>query len=130
MSLAISCKYIPNTNREPQKIAEHIKQEVDEYSAVLICPPFYDLTFLYHFDQDLFKTYTDREKKMNKKNIWGIYNVVDAKLEGVEQIFYVDANAKFLYPDNVVLQDLENAYQHQESITFAGDYSVHRFIKN
>ena len=51
-----SCYFIPQTNRDGDDLANFVKSEMSEGAAIIITPPTYGLTFLYHYDQGLFNS--------------------------------------------------------------------------
>ena len=123
-----SCYYIPQTNRDGDALAEYVKEKETEHTQILICPPFYDLTFVYHYDIELFNQYNEFETGLEKAGISKVYSFEDLKLQPeTDRIIYVNANSVFLYPENNVLSGLVTHYDWIEEQNFLGSYSVHIF---
>jgi uncharacterized membrane protein len=123
-----SCYYIPQTNREGDIMAGYIKSNISETGQILICPPFYDKTFLYHYNQTSFSNYSEKAQELKNNRIQPIYSFPDIELdEECDQVFYIDANAIFLYPDNNILQDLDKNALFVKSEVFKGDYAIYEY---
>ena len=77
--LIASVRFAPNTNRNPEKIVEFVKAHEPEPVMKYVCPVWIDLTFLYHYDSSIFKSYT---KVINHEisNFKAIYGVEDIDL--------------------------------------------------
>ena len=126
--MAVYCKYIPDTDRNPNEMANYVNELKSKNYQVLICPPFYDLTFLYHFSKRSFIEY----KNINVKgNIHSIYALDEALLSLLKQtngtVFFIDANSEFLFPDNSILKDLKMNFKLIEQKEFKGGYLVYQF---
>lgn len=128
LPMAIFCKYIPDTDRDPNEIAEFVTDFKTENTQVLICPPFYDLTFIYHFDRESFKDY----KTVNSiSNVHSIYSMNEDLINSLNNfkgsVFFVDAKSDFLFPDNSILKDLKNKFKLENQKEFKGGYMVYLF---
>ena len=121
-----SCYYIPQTNREGGVMAAYVKSNYDQNDVVMICPPFYDLTFMYHFDPKMFSEGLIEEEMWRDKNVFGVYNYSDVRInDNSQKLFYINANAEFLYPDNTILTDLDENLTYIENKAFKGGYAVY-----
>jgi len=128
LPMIVFCNYVPDTDRNPNEIADFVIDFRTADSHVLICPPFYDLTFLYHFDRESFMDY--KSVDLNS-NIHSIYSLDDNLLNTLRlvdgSIFFVDAKSKFLFPDNDILGKLKNKFSLESQKEFKGEYIVYQF---
>ena len=126
LPMIIFCEYQPENNREPDQMASWIKNRAGVERTILICPPFYDLTFLYHHSPDIFSKPLQKEQNMNIEGIFSIYRLDNFDVnEFKRQVFFVDANARFLYPQNNIQNDLVNAgYTLSDSAQFKGEFNI------
>ncbi|MEN9998266.1 MAG: hypothetical protein RI922_1256 [Bacteroidota bacterium] len=120
--------YTPENNRETDKLVAYVKNT--KVNNIVIFPNYYDLNFMYYFDQQKFKNVHFRDRISTS----GIYpmNVVqelkDLPLEG--KIALVDADFKFLQPNQHVQKwFLDNNYRLLEQKNFKGNFQVSIFSK-
>ena len=129
--MIISCYYIPNTNRDGDEIAKYAKSKSTQKTLITICPPFYDLTFIYHFDLEIFKDYKNYEQLKLENNIQSIYSFEDIKINtDIENILFVDAHSDFLFLGNNIKSELDKNYTFIDKKEFKGDYSVYEYKIN
>jgi hypothetical protein len=125
--LAISTKWIPDNNREPDREAIYVSEKVNDKSLIAICPPFYDLTFLYHYDRELF---CDYKHLHDNSEIQSIYSFEDiAFLSNFSNVVFIDANSQFTYPGNNIRTKLEGALLAESSKEFAGGIIIYNFVQ-
>lgn len=128
LPMAVFCKFVPDTDRDPDEIAEFVNDFKTDNVEVLICPPFYDLTFKYHFDQEGFKEYKNVNLMQNIHSIYSISQpMMDSLLKSNGSVFFVDAKSKFLFPENTILEDLKSNFQLDRQEEFKGGYKVYQF---
>lgn len=120
--------YAPENNRETDQIVAFVKK--NKVNNVVLFPNYYDLNFMYHYNQEQFKDVHFR----NHINVTGIYpmNVVqelkDLPLKG--KIALVDADFNFLQPNQHVQQwFLENGYRLVSCKKFKGNFTVSIFTQ-
>jgi len=126
--MIVFCNYVPNTDRDPDSIADFITDFKTENSHILICPPFYDLTFLYHFDRKSFIDYKSIDLNSNIHSIYSLDGDLLNSLKLIDgSVFFVDAKSKFLFPDNDILGKLKNKFSLDSEKEFKGGYVVYQF---
>lgn len=120
--------YTPENNRETDQIVAFVKK--NKVNSVVLFPNYYDLNFMYHYNQEQFKDVHFRDHI----NVTGIYpmNVVqelkDLPLKG--KIALVDADFNFLQPNQHVQQwFLENGYRLVSCKKFKGNFTVSIFMQ-
>lgn len=126
--LVISMKFIPDNNREPHKEVEKLKELKGPNSRIVICPPFYDLTFLYHYSLSAFQDYKNIERFLVDERVTKAYNFNDIEMwKGETSVIFLDANSEFLYPDNTIRSGLESEFDQSERFEFKGGVSITKF---
>lgn len=118
----------PNNNRDGNEIAAFVKKSNVE--SIIIAPDYYDLTFLYHYDQNLFKDISIRQNK-EQYGIYAIKNIgtLDS-LQFKESVAVVDADFEFVNPGQSVKKwFLDNNYDLKSMTNFKGNYKVYLFDK-
>lgn len=111
--MVISADFKRKDNIGNEEIAETAKSLTEESSKVLICPENYKITFLYHYDKNLFKDYKNLALNLKKENIIGLNESIDAhnlKDPSTTSIIFIDADSKFIYPNNTILDSLKSNY--------------------
>jgi len=131
LPMIIFCKYVPDTDRNPDEIAKFVKNFKTKDKQILICPPFYDLTFKYHFQKEVFMNYKNQD---SVSNIHSIYSISDEMVSSLGNsngsIFFVDAKSEFLFPGNMILEDLKKNFTLENHQEFKGGYKVYQFTTN
>ncbi len=112
----------------PEKRA--VKRMVDYFrepftvgnTAIVICPYYFDLNFLYYWNRDQFEewgrqNYSERDIKeaLKQQHIFAITDSAELKknIENLpfEKILYLNTSADFAFPRNGISQYLQNRYQ-------------------
>lgn len=130
LPFVVTFNLIPNSNREGDKMAEYVTENRKENSLVVMCPPFYDLTFMYHYRLDVFKNYQNFYESEKRVGVQGIYSYNDINVnDSIHQIIFVDANSNFLFPENDIYTQLNEHFKMVKEKPFAGDYHIYIFEK-
>jgi uncharacterized membrane protein len=129
--MILSCYYIPDSNRDADVLSDYVKIKETNNSLILICPPFYDLTFLYHYNKKAFQSIRNKPTYLADSNIQPIYSSNDINLSSeIDEIIYIDAGSNFLYPGNDIRTYLDDNFRLIDSKMFKGDYSVYIYSLN
>ncbi|MBI3135333.1 MAG: glycosyltransferase family 39 protein [Bacteroidetes bacterium] len=127
--MAASVHFVPDNNREPDKVAAAVHELASENTFILIAPPYYDLTFLYHYNRELFATKPGHGMPENQP-IKGVYSFAELNLaDSFEQIILVDDNADLVYPNNHIYADAQQWGNAAFEKTFKGGTRVVSFLK-
>ncbi len=130
LPMLLTFNFKPELLRESDQIAKHIKSIEGESTVIVISPPFYDLTFLYHYDIEAFKNYQGKEDYIKNNQMIKAYGKGDLILDArSEHVIFLDANASFLYPENGIITELNKGYDCIDSARFKGNYSIFEFKK-
>ncbi|NOQ74008.1 MAG: hypothetical protein GQ574_18525 [Crocinitomix sp.] len=123
-----SYRFVPDVNRETDKMIDYIKEIKTSNTVVLYCPEHYELTLAYHYDLRSFSAYENTSNQMKAAGFQSIYEPEDIILQtGVDQIIYLDLDTKLLNPDNGIISNLDNTFRFVESKTFKGNFTVYRY---
>lgn len=118
-------KWIPDNNREPNLVAEWVSSVKTPTTQVVICPAFYELSFMYHYNQQVFKDYNNWNAYKSENHIDAVYSMeaIDWNPE-VDAVIYIDSDAGFLYPNNGIIKSIESKFAFSKSASFAGGVNV------
>lgn len=122
-----------NVNETIGKLKE-LKSE--ENVIVYFSPSWYDLNFIYYYDNDVFRNYNNKNLKSNihkyfdENNIYPINNVSQIEmnlLKGKDKIVYLDAGANFSFPNNNILNLLENKLVLKNKYEYYEIFKIYEF---
>lgn len=123
-------RIIPDNNREPNEIAKYVHENQTEGDCVLIVPPYYDLTFIYHFNQNYFASSKLHLSNIHGENIQSIYNFDEVQnKEQYQRMILVDDNFDFAYPNNQVRERLSEWGKLISEKEFKGGSRVTIYLK-
>jgi len=118
----IGFKPTKGNNRASDELARYAMSFDGSY---FISPPYYDLTFLYHFNQDYFKQ-KKSGNELNEINVFPVYNLDELDLNKLKYpIVFIDAASEFVYGDSKMKTVLDSTFVLQEERNFLGDYVVY-----
>ena len=112
-------------NRETNKIAAYLNEKE---GSILISPPTFDLTFIYHNNKTLFDTKVNG-RALFEHGIFPIYTLAEVKhpYELQLPIYYLDADSYFSFRHNDLKDELTSIYNLTDSVMFKGGYVVYTF---
>jgi hypothetical protein len=114
--------------------AEKARTNADERSPqtpILISPPYFDLTFYYHYDLKLFRDYDHRLPDWDSSAIYPVVYWEDVPVEVpmADRIIYVDADAQFVGMGYRIVDNLKKHYRSMEKRTFEENLDVYVFSR-
>jgi len=114
-------------NRETDKIAEYLKTSK---GSILISPPTFDLTLIYHYNPEWFQEMT-HGKDLFPHNLFPVYSMQEIPDTNalIFPIQYLDADSKFGLGNEQLRKQLDEMYLPVDSKSFKGNYSVIRYEK-
>jgi len=132
LPFVFSLIYIPYNNRNGDELASYVKSKVKNKTDydIYICPPWYELTFIYHYNLDKFLDYKTLNDYKNKTHIKPIYNAKEMSLGDKKNIIFIDCDSYFVIKDNHILDSLKSVLNLEDSSMFKGNYNVYLFNKN
>jgi uncharacterized membrane protein len=116
-----------DNHRDGNKLAEYVKST--RIKTIVIAPEYYDLTFIYHYNQELFK---DDYLRLNElKN--GIYPLINQQtleqLESKKELVLIDADYSFSHPTDTSLEWIKRNFTLNSQRIFKGNYTVSVYSK-
>jgi uncharacterized membrane protein len=125
--LMLYCVYIPDNNRNGGEMGEYVNESLQENDQIFLAPAYYDLTFLYHFDQDLFKNYLT-ERFNETDNFQALYIKDSLKFnENIAHVFFVDGVSEYMYPENGIKDSLLSRFKLIDQREFKGGTIIYKF---
>lgn len=108
VTLIASFQIIPNNNREPNQMAFDAKSIKAERTCIAICPPYFNLNFIYYYDENLFQSKDLSQEILHGFDIFPIYsfNDLNGNLKNYDALILIDDNMDFAYPQNSIKNDL------------------------
>ncbi len=118
-----------SNGREAKDTVLKVSQIITPNSLVYICPPWFDMNFVYYYDKECYQDYDVEDIKKNmyecmkEEGIFFISNYEEmdtALINKSDRMIFVDAGADFSFPENNILNyskqfgDLENQYSFPE----------------
>ena len=111
-------------NRESDVLVAYAKSFNGSY---VITPPHYDLTFIYHADEALFRAQKEGSA-LFPHDIYTIYGLHEIEIEHLKKpVVLIDAGARFLYGEEKLKTELMERLTLVEQREFAGGYWVYVF---
>lgn len=129
--MAGGVNFVPDNNRVPDQVASFVKKELRQDAKILIVPPYYDLTFIYHFDRSLFASDVMLDRAHSVQHIQAIYNFDEVKdSSAYSQLILVDDHFDESYPGNNVKAKLSAWGRLESEQIFTGGTKVMVFAKS
>ena len=113
----------------PLKTHNRASDELAVYAArfmgsCIISPPYYDLTFMYHFNREAFGLKLDG-MQLKPFHVYPIYSLDELDLDSIRKpIVLVDAASHFVFGEQKLKKELMESYELIETKQFPGAYEV------
>jgi uncharacterized membrane protein len=108
-------------NRASDELAVYAAQFRGSY---IISPPYYDLTFMYHFNREAFGLKLEG-LQLKPFHVYPIYSLDELNLDEIRKpLVLVDAASLFAFGEQKLKKELMESYELIESKQFPGDYEV------
>lgn len=135
--LGMVLTFTPNIDnkRQVKETINKIVELKDSNTAVLICPDYFVLSFIYYYNQELFKIVDSTEgtskiaQMLNHDHVFMVRNRSELPKIDQDKIIYLDAAADFAYPNNEVYSTLEQNYILQNKHSFYEIFNVNEFSR-
>ena len=104
----------PSNERSSKALAAGIKELKQEGVPLIICPPHRDMPLLYHYDQEAFADYRNKEDYLEKNLIYPVVSVKELPPQLFTEndyVLYLDGESEFICPGNGIKQKLDEVYQ-------------------
>lgn len=108
-------------NRASDDLVHYAQQFQGSY---IITPPFYDLTFLYHYNRETFARKMEKEQ-LFPIHIYPVYDLNELSLKEMRKpLVLIDGGAQFVFGERKLKQQLEEQFSLIEQRSFPGEYEV------
>ncbi len=127
-----------SNKRNTEQAISRVKALKSANSIVYICADWFDMNFVYYYNETYFSDINNQEIKKNflrdlsNEGIYPIQNAtqIDTLLcNKADKIIYLDAAADFAYPGNNILKMLSNKYKKTDEQFYPAIYKVFVFQK-
>jgi uncharacterized membrane protein len=116
-----------DNHRDGDKLANYVRST--GIKTIVIAPDYYDLTFMYHYNQKLFKEEYLRINEI-KNGIYPLINEQTLKqLESKKQLVLIDADYSFSHPTDTSLEWFRKHFSLISQRIFKGNYTVSVYSK-
>lgn len=124
--LGLSFKIIPETNRETDVLIRYVQELKTKEAVVYFCPPHYNYTIAYHLGEGSMESPFDLMHRIRNKGYYGIYNAAEIDFSA-SAIVFIDFEGEFLYPNNEILETLDQKMSYLSSRAFEGNFNVYHY---
>ncbi|MEO8733839.1 MAG: glycosyltransferase family 39 protein [Flavobacteriales bacterium] len=107
--VAMACTFTPwkDTGSHPSKVVAQVQAWSNEHTAVVIQPAWYDLTYAWALDPQLFRAATPVDMALTEKGIFPLLGSQAPALDtSITTVVHIDAWAALTDPQLAVLHDL------------------------
>ncbi|MFN8393961.1 MAG: glycosyltransferase family 39 protein [Bacteroidia bacterium] len=111
----------PSNDRAVGPMVSYAEQARSANSILVIAPDYFDKTYLYHADLEAFQDPAHWDANKKSRGIYAVngFNALPPQvLDSAAQVVFVDADAKFVYPENGILDGLKQRFKLQQSQHF------------
>ncbi|MEZ4924052.1 MAG: glycosyltransferase family 39 protein [Crocinitomicaceae bacterium] len=128
--LMVYCQYKPDNNRDADVMANWVNEQLTGNDMVYLAPGYYDLTFVYYFDRELFSDYENRREDTTDNFQW-LYHKDALQIDpNIDQVFFVDAHSEDWYPENGIKDSLSLRFNLVDQKEFKGGHIIYRFLND
>ncbi|MFT4543652.1 MAG: mannosyltransferase [Bacteroidia bacterium] len=125
----------PSNNRKVGEAVEFVKNSQTESAVIYLCPDHYDLAFTFHYNRAWFSEMANKKgdsfqalsKRLNTNGIFPIRDKNELRINDINRIIYLDADSKFVLPDNHILETLQEELTLRETEHFEQIFDVYVF---
>ncbi|MCF8277694.1 MAG: DUF6020 family protein [Flavobacteriales bacterium] len=129
----------PPNNRQIKAAVDYVATWRDDNTNVYICPDLFDLAFAYHFNREWFYHNQPFEQSnpistldsiLVANRIYPVRDSTQIVNSNGQRTIYLDADSKFVFPSNNLLQTFERQFELKDSTHFHQIFDVYVFEKN
>jgi uncharacterized membrane protein len=123
----------PDNNRRIKEVVETVKAlKQNPETKVYLAPHYADLSFAYHYNQDIFKDYTNFKQRLESENIYGLESAEVLERETnptTQNIIFVECGSEFIDPNHNILKYFTSHYNLKSKKHIFEIYIVYEFVK-
>jgi len=125
---------IPDNNRRVDELVQTINElkSKDPNLMLIISPEYSALEFVYHYNNEYFKDYTNTYSLLNKDHIYPLrdFNGFDKSKLKNRKVVYLDCGTDFAFGKNPILTELKAGRKEDSTIYVYSIYTLHCFGKD
>jgi hypothetical protein len=118
----------PSNGSDLKGLVAHLQSEKTGVTPLVICPEFFDKTYIFHADLAVFQDYRHFAASLLSHNIYPATYYTDIPptvLAGADKVIFLDAAAQFVQPDNGILMGLKATFPHVQQQHFENVWDVY-----
>lgn len=124
----------PNVDnkRRVRELVSLSKQYKKENTLVIISPHWFDLTYIYHYDINIFKDHSNYKSLMAQQNIYGIDDLTQldsTKIKNAPDVILIDAGMNYTDPGSSTYNMLKNDFKKEEKTEIFESLRVYHFLR-
>lgn len=136
LPVIIACLFVfsskPNITNKRNVVETMMKISELNNNSLIIYPYNFMLNYAYYYDIELFKnssSESELKQALMKRNSYAVTKVSEVVFGDQNHIIYLDAATSFLYPNNGILDELNNSYSQKSKTHFYEVFNVYEFEK-
>lgn len=121
LGLLVKLDLNPSNLREPKAVADGIRTYKTVSTPLVICPPYRDLAFLYHYDRAAFADYSHKAEYLADHAIYPINSLSELPPDLMavnDTILFLDADSEFSHPGNGIGDALGAAFLKEDQVRY------------
>lgn len=130
--MAATFKTNVDNKREFTETVDFIKPRISNGTGVIICPPWLEYGFAYHYDQALFQDYRNLHSNLVIKKILPVRNLQEldtGRIINDNEILFFEEWSALTDPQNTLQGFLNRHFSLDRTTVFPETFKVHHFIR-
>lgn len=117
----------PPNHRDIQGMVAHVQATRTPGTPLVIAPDYFDKTYLYHADRELFQEYSRLRAAEFAQGIYPVNggSALPPHVLQAQRVIFLDADVQFVFPGNGILEGLRKHFPHVHSRSFESALEVH-----
>lgn len=125
-----------NNKRNVRETVELVKKTKTDQTVVYICADWFDINFIYYYNQEVFKNYDKKDSKKNineylkSQKIYPInnyYHIQTTHYKNADKVIFLDAAANSTFPDNKIKEHLDLIFDLKSHHYFYEIFNVYEY---
>jgi hypothetical protein len=118
----------PSNHRDVKGLVAYVQSVRTSETPLIICPNYFDKTFAFHADLATFQDYAHFGAALTERRIYAVngFNSIPPEILNTSPtVIFLDADSKFTYPGNGILEGLRTQFPHIEKQHFDEIFDVY-----
>jgi hypothetical protein len=123
-----------NNKRQVKQTIEKLKELKQPDTKVLVSPVFFKYDLAYYYNLEIFKDvhgkdpYRNITERLRDEHIYFINHIREFDMKG-DKVIFLDAASTFSFPDNHILNTLQDSFQLKNTYHFDEIFDIYEFEK-